>query len=532
MLVGKKAERRGRETTVPGVPWRFHKMSCSEPVDGCGYGLWNDDKCRCDCIPPFCYDPLFMCASAGSCPDPFAGCTVDVDCPYSVNTSSGDCSSSPTIPQGVFQVFKTRKECCESNYPHSSACGSTSSPTGRPSILSPAAFQPSTGGGSLLFDGIEEAPALDSEVPDVDESLLSIPVGPIQIGPTPEPTIYAGTDQEQADQNQGGDESSSGPSAVIGAVVSAVLIGVSFVIWRGIRRKRNGLHKGSLDGMETSDANISIDIYNMSGHGQHDSGGPVATRVRSGQQPAAQRIPPRRYVQIERSAQSLSKYPARPVPPQDPAGRHIHEEDEEEGKGYEAGQSTFHLHNSNSNLSKDTWNEPEEDNDSFGSSSDDGNVLGLLYYAGASSADESESEADRTRASRRRNRSKSRSKRGSTSRSRKSTSRRRGASTSRSRASSRRKRPKARKNVPGSRHESKHQSAPTVLDIDPVGVREDQTEHGPIFWHGQQTPAPVSASDASTIETEEVGGVDNGTVVSEEDPKKRGTAKTMTVPGR
>jgi len=469
-------------------------MSCLEPVGGCGLGLWDGKKCRCDCIPPICYDSLFLCASEGSCPDPFAGCTVDIDCPYSFDTSAGDCLSSPTIPHGIFQVFRTRKECCEANYPHSSACGSTSSPTGRPS-KEPALDQLSTGGGSL-FDGIEEAPALDSEVD------ASIPVGPIQVG-TPEPTIIDAGHVQESIQNR--DESSSdGPSAVIGVVVSVVLIGVAglaFVIWRNRRHKGSDDERekrvdddcSSLDGMETSDANFSLDIYNLSYHGQHDDVGPAATRVSSVQQPGAQRIPARRYVQTERSSQNLSKNPALPVP-QDPAGRHIHEDDEEEGMGYEGGQSSFYLHESNGDISRDTWDDPEENNDSFGSSSDDGNVLGLLYYAGASSADESE--ADGTRASRRRKRSKSRSKH-STSRTRQ------GASTSRSRVSSKRKRTEALKNMPGRQQESKNQSAPTVLGDD-----------------GQQTPSPVGASDASTIQTEKESEVDNGTIVILEDGRE------------
>ena len=317
-------------------------MSCLEPVGGCGYGLWNDDNCRCDCVPPICYDSVFLCASAGSCPDPFAGCRVDLDCPYSVDTSAGDCLSSAKIPPGVYQVFRTKKECCEANYPDSSTCGSASSPTGRPSILSPAHGQPSPGDG--LFDSQEAGV-------DVDVSRPSFPVGPVQVRSTPGPTIDAGAVQEA--------NRSDGQTAVIGVVVF-VLVGLvlAFVIWRNRQHKGSDHEReertddcSSLDGMETSDANISIDIYNLAG--QHDDGRPAATRVSSGQKHAPRRISARRYVQVERRAQNLSKFSAQALP-QDPAGRHIHEDDEEEGKGYDAGQSTFHLHSSSGDLSIDT----------------------------------------------------------------------------------------------------------------------------------------------------------------------------------
>eukprot|EP00581_Thalassiosira_minuscula_P000810 CAMPEP_0183740094 /NCGR_PEP_ID=MMETSP0737-20130205/58773_1 /TAXON_ID=385413 /ORGANISM="Thalassiosira miniscula, Strain CCMP1093" /LENGTH=793 /DNA_ID=CAMNT_0025975079 /DNA_START=256 /DNA_END=2637 /DNA_ORIENTATION=+ len=96
---------------------------CSDPVVDCGFGLWNEHSCVCDCIPPYCFSDIHQsCAAPGSCPDPFEGCTTNVDCPYFPNPSTGQCESGPKISQGVYLVFRTVEECCEATYTDPSNC--------------------------------------------------------------------------------------------------------------------------------------------------------------------------------------------------------------------------------------------------------------------------------------------------------------------------------------------------------------------------------------------------------------------------
>jgi len=36
-----------------------YRSTCATQVD-CGYGIWNDNTCECNCIPPYCFDELYQ----------------------------------------------------------------------------------------------------------------------------------------------------------------------------------------------------------------------------------------------------------------------------------------------------------------------------------------------------------------------------------------------------------------------------------------------------------------------------------------
>jgi len=76
------------------------ELSCEAPSNGCTYGLWNFDKCLCECIQPFCPDangdcvlPLDNCGG-----NPWRDCTRGVDCPWWNSLSTAEtCNTGNTV---------------------------------------------------------------------------------------------------------------------------------------------------------------------------------------------------------------------------------------------------------------------------------------------------------------------------------------------------------------------------------------------------------------------------------------------------
>ncbi|KAK1743762.1 hypothetical protein QTG54_005359 [Skeletonema marinoi] len=112
------------------------------PLGDCGFGIWNDNTCECNCIKPYCFDELYQsCVAQGSCRNPFEGCTPYLNCPYYYNPA-GNCDSSPDIYPGVYTVFWDADSCCRANFPSEvstcvAAAVDTSEPTLAPTSLAP-----------------------------------------------------------------------------------------------------------------------------------------------------------------------------------------------------------------------------------------------------------------------------------------------------------------------------------------------------------------------------------------------------------
>mmetsp|Transcript_34058 Transcript_34058/g.69507 ORF Transcript_34058/g.69507 Transcript_34058/m.69507 type:complete len:687 (+) Transcript_34058:234-2294(+) len=100
-------------------------QQCEAPSSGCTYGMFNYEKCICECIKPYCPDangdcvvPLDNCGG-----NPWEDCTRGVNCPWWGSLSSGDmCNTGSRVPAGVWKIFNTREICCGVHAPFSSVC--------------------------------------------------------------------------------------------------------------------------------------------------------------------------------------------------------------------------------------------------------------------------------------------------------------------------------------------------------------------------------------------------------------------------
>jgi len=100
-------------------------QQCEAPSSGCTFGMFNYEKCVCECIKPYCPDangdcvvPLDNCGG-----NPWEGCTRGVNCPWWGSLSSGDmCNTGSKVPAGVWKIFNTRAICCGVHAPFSSVC--------------------------------------------------------------------------------------------------------------------------------------------------------------------------------------------------------------------------------------------------------------------------------------------------------------------------------------------------------------------------------------------------------------------------
>ena len=73
---------------------------CEAPSNGCTYGMFNYDKCECECINPFCPDANGDCVvPTGNCGgNPWAGCTRGLDCPWWGSLSNGEvCNTGENV---------------------------------------------------------------------------------------------------------------------------------------------------------------------------------------------------------------------------------------------------------------------------------------------------------------------------------------------------------------------------------------------------------------------------------------------------
>lgn len=102
-------------------------QQCEAPSNGCTYGMFNFEKCICECIKPFCRDangdcvvPLDNCGG-----NPWEDCVRGVNCPWWGSLSSGDiCNTGSQVPPGVWEIFNTREICCGVHAPFSTVCKS------------------------------------------------------------------------------------------------------------------------------------------------------------------------------------------------------------------------------------------------------------------------------------------------------------------------------------------------------------------------------------------------------------------------
>ena len=122
--------------SITYVPASVGNFICEGPSAGCSNGLWNQDACVCQCIPPYCPDSWGDCLlPSGSCGgNPWADCTEGVDCPWWIDSDAENCSTGNEIPAGVWTIYPGETVCCEVNRPYTiEVCDrSTSDPTKAP----------------------------------------------------------------------------------------------------------------------------------------------------------------------------------------------------------------------------------------------------------------------------------------------------------------------------------------------------------------------------------------------------------------
>ena len=73
---------------------------CEPPSNGCTYGMYNYDKCLCECIKPFCPDANGDCVlPTDNCGgNPWEGCTRGLDCPWWGSLSNDSvCNTGSTV---------------------------------------------------------------------------------------------------------------------------------------------------------------------------------------------------------------------------------------------------------------------------------------------------------------------------------------------------------------------------------------------------------------------------------------------------
>jgi len=85
---------------------------CPIPTTGCPFGMYNQDLCKCECIPPYCLDVV-----TGNCIripnqvcniNPWINCIKGTNCPWYKHTSE-TCTTSNTIPPNVRDIYNTKE---------------------------------------------------------------------------------------------------------------------------------------------------------------------------------------------------------------------------------------------------------------------------------------------------------------------------------------------------------------------------------------------------------------------------------------
>jgi hypothetical protein len=116
---------------------------CDIPTAGCTNGMFNQDKCECECISPFCPDINGDCLNpSNSCGgNPWASCTRGEDCPWWVNPLKAEsCTTGPRVPVGLWNIYNTKTACCNTNFAYSTTCDAppaSGQPTKHPTIAAP-----------------------------------------------------------------------------------------------------------------------------------------------------------------------------------------------------------------------------------------------------------------------------------------------------------------------------------------------------------------------------------------------------------
>ena len=81
---------------------------CDIPTSGCSNGMFNQAKCECECLSPFCHD------MNGDCTNPsnncggnvWAQCTRGVNCPWWVNPMKAEsCTTGPSVSSCFMRAY-------------------------------------------------------------------------------------------------------------------------------------------------------------------------------------------------------------------------------------------------------------------------------------------------------------------------------------------------------------------------------------------------------------------------------------------
>jgi hypothetical protein len=80
---------------------------CDYPSVGCRHGMFNQEKCTCECILPFCPDASGQCSAAGGCADPWEDCERGVNCPWWINLANAEsCTTGPVVRYSSLSVVR------------------------------------------------------------------------------------------------------------------------------------------------------------------------------------------------------------------------------------------------------------------------------------------------------------------------------------------------------------------------------------------------------------------------------------------
>ena len=77
-----------------------HAYVCEIPTSGCSNGMFNQAKCECECLPPFCPDANGDCtiASNNCGGNPWTDCERGRNCPWWANPLKAEsCTTGPVV---------------------------------------------------------------------------------------------------------------------------------------------------------------------------------------------------------------------------------------------------------------------------------------------------------------------------------------------------------------------------------------------------------------------------------------------------
>lgn len=93
---------------------------CEDPPgDGCGWGVWNQYTCQCDCNPGFCLSANQKCYDGCTTHEefnPWGGCRPGIDCPwFPEKHGKSHCTSSANFA-GIHNLHETAEICCKEQF--------------------------------------------------------------------------------------------------------------------------------------------------------------------------------------------------------------------------------------------------------------------------------------------------------------------------------------------------------------------------------------------------------------------------------